>query len=111
MTKPRFCFPSGPEKYAAEQAPTLSEWNEIWAAWDAITRDMIPEEELLSQPIKLRNALIFYLGHIPTFLDIHLSRATGSSPTEPASFWKIFERGVDPDVENPGQSYITNNTF
>lgn len=62
---------------------------------------MIPEEGLLSKPIKLRNVCIFYLGHIPTFLDIHLTRATEGSPTEPAFFQKIFERGIDPDVEHP----------
>jgi formylglycine-generating enzyme required for sulfatase activity len=62
---------------------------------------MIPQEELLSKPIKLRNVCLFYLGHIPTFLDIHLTRATGQPATEPAYFRKIFERGIDPDVDNP----------
>jgi L-histidine Nalpha-methyltransferase / hercynylcysteine S-oxide synthase len=62
---------------------------------------MIPDEELTSKPINLRNACIFYLGHIPTFLDIHLSKATGDNPTEPADFRRIFERGIDPDVEDP----------
>lgn len=66
---------------------------------------MIPEAELLSKPIKLRNECIFYLGHIPTFLDIHIARATDGQPTEPAYFWKIFERGVDPDVDNPTQCH------
>jgi formylglycine-generating enzyme required for sulfatase activity len=62
---------------------------------------MIPKGELLSKPIKLRNECIFYLGHIPTFLDIHIARATDGKATEPAYFWKIFERGVDPDVDDP----------
>ena len=62
---------------------------------------MIPEDELLSKPIELRNECIFYLGHIPTFLDIHIARATDGKASEPAHFWKIFERGVDPDVEDP----------
>jgi formylglycine-generating enzyme required for sulfatase activity len=77
----------------------------MWAAWDTVSRGMIPEKELSSKPIKLRNALIFYLGHIPTFLDIHLARACGRGPTQPAYFWKIFERGIDPDVENPEQCH------
>jgi formylglycine-generating enzyme required for sulfatase activity len=62
---------------------------------------MIPQEELLSKPIKLRNACIFYLGHIPTFLDIHLTRVTTGIPTEPSYYPQIFERGIDPDVDNP----------
>lgn len=28
---------------------------------------MTPEDEFLSKPIKLRNDLIFYVGHIPGF--------------------------------------------
>lgn len=66
---------------------------------------MVPKEDLLSQPIKLRNAVIFYLGHIPTFLDIHVTRVTDGKPTEPAAYQRIFERGVDPDVENPEQCH------
>ncbi|KIH91752.1 N-methyltransferase [Sporothrix brasiliensis 5110] len=53
------------------------------------------------KPIKLRNACIFYLGHIPTFLDIQLCKTTGEAATEPAYYARIFERGIDPDVDNP----------
>lgn len=66
---------------------------------------MIPEDELLSKPIKLRNECIFYLGHIPTFLDIHIARATDGKASEPTYFWNIFERGIDPDVEDPTQCH------
>jgi hypothetical protein len=98
-------FPTKPEDFAAKPVPSLAEWKELWAAWDAVTKQMIPEDELLSKPIKLRNECIFYLGHIPTFLDIHIARATQGKPSEPAYFWKIFERGVDPDVEDPTQCH------
>ncbi len=79
----------------------MKEWKELWTTWDAVTLKMIPEDELLSKPINLRHACIFYLGHIPTFLDIHLARATDGKPSEPGYFWTIFERGIDPDVEDP----------
>jgi hypothetical protein len=62
---------------------------------------MIPDEELLSKPIKLRNACIFYLGHIPTFLDMQLVKATKEPLCEPSYYPTIFERGIDPDVDNP----------
>lgn len=62
---------------------------------------MIPNNELLAKPIKLRNACIFYLGHIPTFLDMQLSKATGMPLCEPSHYPQIFERGIDPDVDNP----------
>lgn len=96
-----FKFPLLPEKYASQPVPTLQDWQSLWASWDLLTRYLIPDEDLLSKPIKLRNCPLFYLGHIPTFLDIHLTRATSGKPTEPAYFTQIFERGIDPDVDNP----------
>lgn len=30
-----------------------------------------------------------------------LTEATNGKPTEPTYFYKIFERGIDPDVDNP----------
>lgn len=101
VSKPVVFFPTTPEEYAPKPVPSLTEWQALWKAWDAVSKQMIPEQELLSKPIKLRNECIFYLGHIPTFLDIHIARATDGKPTEPAYFWKIFERGVDPDVDDP----------
>lgn len=61
-------FATRPSEYALSSIPSLEEWESLWAAWDIVSKSMVPREELLSQPIKLRNALIFYLGHIPTFL-------------------------------------------
>ena len=94
-----------PEGYAARPVPTLSDYYNLWAAWDTVSQKMILPEELLSQPIKLRNASIFYLGHIPTFLDMQLTRATNGVPTEPSHYTRIFERGIDPDVDNPEQCH------
>jgi L-histidine Nalpha-methyltransferase / hercynylcysteine S-oxide synthase len=104
--KPTFQYPLKPEMYAPSPVPTLKEWEQLWASWDNLTQQMIPKEELLSKPIKLRNACIFYLGHIPTFLDIHLTRATKGALTEPASYPRIFERGIDPDVDNPEKCHV-----
>ncbi|RFU28267.1 hypothetical protein B7463_g8076, partial [Scytalidium lignicola] len=94
-------FIHDPAVYAASIIPTLNEWKELWKVWDVVTRDMLPDEELLDKPIKLRNACIFYLGHIPTFLDIQLSKATKAPFSEPQYYPRIFERGIDPDVDNP----------
>lgn len=98
-------FPLRPLEYAPGPVPSLEEYEQLWKVWDTVTGDMLPEEELLSKPIKLRNACIFYLGHIPTFLDMHLARATSGQPTEPSSYRQIFERGIDPDVDNPEQCH------
>lgn len=60
-------LPTRSSEYAAHAIPSLSDYQSLWTAWDTATKSMIPREDLLSKPIKLRNALIFYLGHIPTF--------------------------------------------
>jgi hypothetical protein len=94
-------FHLDPSRYAKSTVPTLEDYRGLWAVWDTVTRGMIPNDELLNKPIKLRNACIFYLGHIPTFLDMQLSKATNEPLCEPSYYSKIFERGIDPDVDNP----------
>lgn len=101
LSLPKFSHSLRPEHYAAGPVPIMSDFNDLWAVWDTITLGMVPREELLSQPIKLRNAIVFYLGHIPTFLDMLLTRALDEAPTEPSYYPRIFERGIDPDVDNP----------
>ncbi|KAG8986883.1 hypothetical protein FRB94_007947 [Tulasnella sp. JGI-2019a] len=87
--------------------PTLAEWSQLWALWDMVTMKMIPEGMLHQKPIDLRHKCLFYFGHIPTFLDIHLTRAArrlgGKEQefTEPEYFTQIFERGIDPHVDDP----------
>lgn len=105
LSIPRFSFPLQAEDYAATTVPTLHEFEQLWAVWDTVTRLMIPEEELLSKPIELRNCCLFYLGHIPAFLDIHLSKATDGIATYPGVYHQMFERGIDPDVDDPNDCH------
>ncbi|KAI9927595.1 hypothetical protein ASPWEDRAFT_62306 [Aspergillus wentii DTO 134E9] len=105
LEQSQYAFPTKPEEYAPGPVPSLGEWRKLWAAWEAVTLKMIPNEALLEKPIPLRNDLIFYLGHIPTFEDIHLERATKEPATEPKSYQLIFERGIDPDVDDPTQCH------
>ena len=102
VQKPPFVIAHSTE-YAP--VPILSEWEELWKAWDLVTLGMIPDALLHQKPIDLRHACIFYCGHIPTFLDIHLTRALQASPTPPAQYVKIFERGIDPNVDDPSQCH------
>ncbi|KAF8635186.1 hypothetical protein AX17_003962 [Amanita inopinata Kibby_2008] len=81
--------------------PTLEEWQNLWTAWDLVTLQMIPRDMLHQKPIDLRHKCLFYIGHIPTFLDMLLSKAVGGGPSEPKHFWNIFERGIDPHVDDP----------
>ncbi|KAH6718083.1 C-type lectin protein [Leptodontidium sp. MPI-SDFR-AT-0119] len=101
LLKRNMAFKTDPSLYAASTVPTMEDWKGLWSVWDLVTRGMIPDAELNEKPIKLRNACIFYLGHIPTFVDIQLTKATKQPMCEPSYYPKIFERGIDPDVDNP----------
>lgn len=105
VAKKNLALPLSPEEYAAGPIPTWAEWQHLWVLWDIVTRQMIPNDGLLDKPIKLRNACMFYLGHIPTFLDMKLTDNTDGIYTEPSYYPKIFERGIDPDVDNPEQCH------
>ncbi|CAO0801545.1 unnamed protein product [Mucor circinelloides] len=91
-----------------ETLPSLHEWQELWKSWDVVTQQMLNHRKMLfERPIALRHPFIFYLGHIPAFLDIQLSRHAVDQDlgptdlTEPASYADIFERGIDPDLDDP----------
>ncbi|KAI0525916.1 DUF323 domain protein [Xylaria bambusicola] len=101
LIKNPLSFSLNPLDYTRESVPLMSDWKSLWAVWDTITRRMLPNEELLDKPIKLRNACIFYLGHTPAFLDVQLTKTTDEGPTSPRYYHSIFERGIDPDVDNP----------
>ncbi|KAH8550613.1 hypothetical protein BGW37DRAFT_497697 [Umbelopsis sp. PMI_123] len=85
-------FPGVPSEYA---------WDQLWKCWDLITQTVLTRDMMFERPIALRHYFIFYIGHIPAFLDIQLSRALGESYTEPVKYADIFERGIDPDMDDP----------
>ncbi|KAM3503926.1 hypothetical protein MY11210_008535 [Beauveria gryllotalpidicola] len=104
LQKTNLPFSSLPSQYGSV-VPTLGDWSALWQVWEIVTKGMLPDQALQEKPIKLRNACIFYLGHIPTFLDIQLSKVTNEPATEPAAYRAIFERGIDPDVDNPAHCH------
>ncbi|ORX58724.1 hypothetical protein DM01DRAFT_1318138 [Hesseltinella vesiculosa] len=92
----------------SETVPTLHEWEQMWTSWDVVTRIMLDHPTMLfERPISLRHPFIFYLGHIPAFLDIMMTRQKADEElgvkgfTEPAYFTELFERGIDPDMDDP----------
>ncbi|RPD52159.1 hypothetical protein L226DRAFT_574902 [Lentinus tigrinus ALCF2SS1-7] len=85
--------------------PSLDEFDRAWQTWDLISLGMIPQELLHSKPIDLRHKPLFYIGHLPTFANILLSRLIKDKPVEPRSYLTIFERGIDPSVDDPDQCH------
>jgi hypothetical protein len=91
--------------------PSMEEWEGMWKAWDGLmvrlslplllllspsslqrselTFSLLPSKQLkvippslrFTKPIPLRHVPLFYIGHIPAFCDIHLSRFVHSSPS------------------------------
>lgn len=95
LERPKFSFPllktlsslgSTAVTRSPFSLPTLEEWHDMWAAWDFVTRQMIPPSMLFEKPIDLRHICLFYCGHIPAFLSIHLSKLLQEPDTEPVEF-------------------------
>jgi len=70
--------------------PSREEWRKLWTAWDFVTTRMITPSMLFEKPLDFGHIYIFYLGHIPIFLDIHLSKLLQEPPTEPQVFRVSF---------------------
>ena len=90
LERPPFVFqfePSlGPTASPYGPVPTFKDWETIWTAWDFVTLRMIPPSMLFQKPIDLRHICLFYLGHVPAFLDIHMSCLLKELNTEPEEF-------------------------
>ncbi|KAJ3220251.1 hypothetical protein HDU67_003266 [Dinochytrium kinnereticum] len=90
----------GTEGTSLKGVPTVYEFEQIWKAWDTATCSMIRSTDYLEKPISLRHPYVFYLGHIPAFMDIQISRCLNEPFSEPVFYTEIFERGIDPDMED-----------
>ncbi|TFK45574.1 hypothetical protein OE88DRAFT_1639743 [Heliocybe sulcata] len=90
-----------PEAVKPFGLPTPADWHHLWRAWDTVTLGMIPSAMLHTKPIDLRHVCVFYIGHIPMFLDMLLSKTLEEDLSEPRYFKDIFERGIDPNIDDP----------
>jgi L-histidine Nalpha-methyltransferase / hercynylcysteine S-oxide synthase len=83
LSPSKYAFPAKAAQYAADTIPSVSDWHSLWALWDTVSRAMVPRDELLEKPIKLRNNLIFYLGHIPAFAGMSLGKIRYGDTDDP----------------------------
>jgi ergothioneine biosynthesis protein EgtB len=76
----------------------------LWARTDRLFA-IIASDAMLARPILLRNPLIFYLGHLPAFAWNHICRGVLGRPPFNPRFDAMFDRGIDPDVDDPSQCH------
>ncbi|CEH17507.1 hypothetical protein CBOM_03925 [Ceraceosorus bombacis] len=88
-----------PHRHARTGLPSIDEWQTMWKAWDTVTLTMIPPKMLFEKPIDLRHICLFYIGHIPAFVDIMVCKVTGEKHID-SHFSCIFERGIDPHMDD-----------
>src|SRR2546428_2369657 len=76
----------------------------IWRRTDLLF-GIVRSEFVLARPIALRNPILFYIGHLPAFCSNHYCRAVMRRPPIDPTFDEIFERGIDPDVDDPSRCH------
>ena len=103
LERPSFTFPLLSLHPAGNPytLPSLSEFRQLWHAWDLVTLGMIPPSMLHQKPIDLRHKPLFYIGHLPTFNALLLTKFLDIPMVEPKNYATIFERGIDPHVDDP----------
>jgi ergothioneine biosynthesis protein EgtB len=71
-----------------------------WARTDQLF-GIVPPDAILTRPIALRHPFIFYVGHLPAFAWNHVCRGVLGRESFDPRFDEMFERGIDPDVDDP----------
>src|SRR2546427_755972 len=66
---------------------------------------LVARDAMQSRPIALRHPFIFYVGHLPAFAWNHICRGVLQRPSFDPRFDEIFDRGIDPDVDDPSRCH------
>src|SRR5262245_29193305 len=66
---------------------------------------LVARDAMLSRPISLRHPFIFYVGHLPAFASHHICRGVLRRASFHPAFDEIFDRGIDPDVDDPSRCH------
>jgi len=78
---------------------TLIDWYRLNRERSAALFEMIDPDAYYTRPISLRNPIVFYEGHLPSFSVLAFLRRGLGRPSVDAPLEKLFERGIDPDSE------------
>src|SRR5262249_40931508 len=77
----------------------LIDWYRLNRERSAALFDMIDPAAYYTRPIALRNPIVFYEAHLPSFSVLAFLRRGLGLPSIDARLEKLFERGIDPDSE------------
>jgi ergothioneine biosynthesis protein EgtB len=72
----------------------------LWERTDRLFA-LVGPDGVLQRPIALRHPFIFYVGHLPAFAWNHVCRRLLDRPAFEPRLDEIFDRGIDPDVDDP----------
>lgn len=73
----------------------------------AADNEVLTSIRFLQRPIDLRHPFIFYVGHLAAFEQSHILqnfaklRVKFNDDIDGDRYIKLFERGIDPDVDDP----------
>jgi ergothioneine biosynthesis protein EgtB len=76
----------------------------VWARTDRLF-GLVAPDAMLERPIALRHPFIFYVGHLPAFAWNQGCRGVLGRASFNPRFDEIFDRGIDPDVDDPTQCH------
>jgi ergothioneine biosynthesis protein EgtB len=72
----------------------------LWERTDRVLA-LVGPDSMGERPIALRHPFVFYVGHLPAFAWNHVCRRLLGRPPFDERFDEIFDRGIDPDVDDP----------
>jgi ergothioneine biosynthesis protein EgtB len=76
----------------------------LWERTDRLFA-LVGPDGIFQRPIALRHPFVFYVGHLPGFAWNHVCRRLLGRPSFNPRFDEIFDRGIDPDVDDPTQCH------
>ncbi|ORZ35066.1 hypothetical protein BCR44DRAFT_124925 [Catenaria anguillulae PL171] len=90
---------------SGQGVPSVDEWEQVWRAFDMMSLKLVKSEAWELRPIEVRLPVCFYVGHLPCFADIHIARVFDLPLLASTRYANIFERGMDPDLDDPTQCH------
>lgn len=90
-----------PSKQTVDPSKILSNLKEGWNLVDLLFRSVLTANAMIQKPIELRHPFIFYVGHLTAFEKNQIFKNLLNKTSETEYFDDLFERGIDPLVDDP----------